>query len=92
MPGFIGRKLCPALVIVPGNMKKYAEVAEVIRSVFREVDPHFCPMSLDEAFLDITGLVEARQVDKSDLCMVANPTWWSGGGRGRAGGGRRNCD
>jgi nucleotidyltransferase/DNA polymerase involved in DNA repair len=49
-------------------MKKYAEVAEVIRAVFKEVDPNFCPMSLDEAFLDITGLVEARQVVKSYLC------------------------
>ena len=58
MPGFIAKKLCPELVIVPCNMAKYAAVAEVVRSVFREYDPDFCPMSLDEAYLDITSLVE----------------------------------
>ena len=35
--GFIAKKLCPELVIVPVNMKKYAEVSEVIREVFRSV-------------------------------------------------------
>ena len=54
MPGFIAKKLCPELVIVPGNMEKYAGVSEVVRGVFREYDPNFAPMSLDEAYLDIT--------------------------------------
>ena len=61
MPGFIAKKLCPELVIVPCNMAKYAAVAEVVRSVFREYDPDFCPMSLDEAYLDITPLVELEE-------------------------------
>ena len=55
MPGFIAKKLCPELVIVPSNMEKYAEVAEIIREVFKEYDPNFAPMSLDEAYLDITN-------------------------------------
>jgi len=55
MPGFIAKKLCPELVIVPTNMEKYAEVADVIRGVFKEYDPNFAPMSLDEAYLDITN-------------------------------------
>jgi len=55
MPGFIAKKLCPELVIVPGNMEKYAEVADVIRGVFKEYDPNFAPMSLDEAYLDISN-------------------------------------
>ena len=31
MPGFIAKKLCPQLVIVPPNMDKYAAVAEQVR-------------------------------------------------------------
>ena len=36
MPGFIGKKLCPQLVIVPGNMEKYSQVSQVVRAVFRD--------------------------------------------------------
>ena len=57
MPGFIAKKLCPNLVIVPSNMDKYAQVSEIVRGVFREYDPNFAPMSLDEAYLDITDIV-----------------------------------
>ena len=37
-----------------------------VREVFKEYDPDFCPMSLDEAYLDITGLVEAGNGDDVD--------------------------
>ena len=57
MPGFIAKKLCPNLVIVPSNMEKYAQVSEIVRGVFREYDPNFAPMSLDEAYLDITDII-----------------------------------
>ena len=51
MPGFIGKKLCPQLTIVPPNFEKYTAVSKVVRDVFREYDPEFCPVSLDEAYL-----------------------------------------
>jgi len=54
MPGFIGKKLCPELVIVPVNMQKYADESKLIREVFSEYDENFAPMSLDEAYIDIT--------------------------------------
>ena len=67
MPGFIAKKLCPDLVIVPGNMEKYAQVSEIVRGVFREYDPNFAPMSLDEAYLDITeALSQQSQNSESD--------------------------
>ena len=34
MPGFIAKKLCPQLVIVPPNMDKYAAVAEQVRFIY----------------------------------------------------------
>ncbi|MEQ2228786.1 hypothetical protein ILYODFUR_012351 [Ilyodon furcidens] len=61
MPGFIAKKLCPGLVIVPHNFDKYRAVSEEIREIFAEYDPNFQPMSLDEAYLDFTDHLEQRQ-------------------------------
>ena len=60
MPGFIGKKLCPTLKIVPPNFEKYKAVSSIIRQVFKEYDPGFCPMSLDEAYLDITEYLDTH--------------------------------
>ncbi|XP_029959921.1 DNA polymerase kappa [Salarias fasciatus] len=61
MPGFIAKKLCPNLVIVPVNFDKYRAVSNEIREIFADYDPHFQPLSLDEAYLDFTDHVEQRQ-------------------------------
>ncbi|XP_070599295.1 DNA polymerase kappa isoform X1 [Erythrolamprus reginae] len=57
MPGFIAKKLCPHLTIVPLNFKKYEEVREILA----EYDPQFMPMGLDEAYLNITEYLEERK-------------------------------
>ena len=67
MPGFIGKKLCPQLVIVPGNMEKYSQVSQVVRAVFREYDPNFAPMSLDEAYLDITDILAKKRAEDGEV-------------------------
>ncbi|XP_075694575.1 DNA polymerase kappa isoform X2 [Rhinoderma darwinii] len=56
MPGFIAKKLCPDLHIVPPNFDKY----RAVREIFSEYDPNFLPLSLDEAYLDITDHLEER--------------------------------
>ncbi|XP_039660232.1 DNA polymerase kappa [Perca fluviatilis] len=61
MPGFIAKKLCPNLVIVPTNFAKYRAVSGEVREIFAEYDPHFQPVSLDEAYLDFTDHLEQRQ-------------------------------
>uniref|UniRef100_A0A8C8D6Q3 DNA polymerase kappa n=1 Tax=Oncorhynchus tshawytscha TaxID=74940 RepID=A0A8C8D6Q3_ONCTS len=61
MPGFIAKKLCPNLVIVPTNFDKYRAVSAEVREVFADYDPHFLPMSLDEAYLDISDHLEQRR-------------------------------
>ena len=61
MPGFIGKKLCPDLCIIPTDFDKYKEIAAVIRKIFGEYDPNFLPMSLDEAYLDITEFLKDRR-------------------------------
>ncbi|CAG8494071.1 980_t:CDS:2 [Gigaspora margarita] len=63
MPGFIAKKLCPELIIVPCNFDKYRAVSKQIREIFSRYDPDYTPMSLDEAYLDITKYLETT--DKS---------------------------
>ena len=61
MPGFIGLTLCPDLVMVEPNFDKYTAVSQQIRQIFDAYDPNFCPMSLDEAYLDFTHHLEKRR-------------------------------
>lgn len=55
MPSMQAKKLCPDCLFVRPRMKRYAEVAKQVRAVFEEVTPLVESISLDEAFLDITG-------------------------------------
>lgn len=61
MPGFIAKKLCPNLIIMPTNFDKYRAVSAQVREIFSDYDPHFMPVSLDEAYLDITEHLEQRK-------------------------------
>ena len=55
MPGVHARRLCPDGIFVPPRMEHYAKVAAQIRLVFAEFTPLVEPLSLDEAFLDVTA-------------------------------------
>ncbi|XP_053200351.1 DNA polymerase kappa-like [Panonychus citri] len=54
MAGFICKKLCPDLVLVPPNMRKYGQVSGKIMSVLRRYDPDLFVMSCDEAYLNLS--------------------------------------
>ncbi|XP_062368930.1 DNA polymerase kappa isoform X2 [Cinclus cinclus] len=60
MPGFIAKRLCPHLTIVPLNFEKYGKVSKEVREILAEYDPNFLPMGLDEAYLNITEHLEER--------------------------------
>ncbi|NWQ97323.1 POLK polymerase, partial [Burhinus bistriatus] len=60
MPGFIAKKLCPHLTIVPLNFEKYGQVSKEVRKILAEYDPNFMPVGLDEAYLNITEHLEER--------------------------------
>jgi DNA polymerase-4 len=48
------KKLCPNLVLVPGRMEVYKQVSQQIRAIFERYTSLIEPLSLDEAFLDVT--------------------------------------
>ena len=54
MSGIIARKNCLQLIFVPPRFDRYKEVSKLIRSVFFEYTDLVEPLSLDEAYLDVT--------------------------------------
>ena len=55
MPMFQALKLCPEAVVIRPRMKVYAEVSKQIRAMMDELTPEVEPLSLDEAFMDLSG-------------------------------------
>lgn len=55
MPMFQALKLCPDAVVVRPRMEAYAEASRAVRALMDELTPQIEPLSLDEAFLDLTG-------------------------------------
>ena len=55
MPMFKALKLCPDAVVVRGNMDKYASEGRRIRNLMLDLTPMVEPLSIDEAFLDLSG-------------------------------------
>jgi DNA polymerase IV len=55
MPMFTALKLCPDAVVIQPNMAKYVSVSREIRTIMDTLTPMVEPLSIDEAFLDLTG-------------------------------------
>ena len=55
MPAAKAKRLCPAAVFLPPRIDYYAQVSRQIREIFGRFTPLVEPLSLDEAFLDVTG-------------------------------------
>ena len=55
MPSATARRLCPDAVFIRPNMKKYVAVSRQIRERMEALTPLVEPLSIDEAFLDLSG-------------------------------------
>ncbi len=55
MPMFKALKLCPDAVVVRPNMAKYAAAGKIVRDIMFQFTPLVQPVSIDEAFLDLSG-------------------------------------
>jgi DNA polymerase-4 len=84
MPMMRARRMCPAAVVLRPDFATYAEVSAGVMELFRTITPLVEPLSLDEAFLDVSGArrrlgtptqiatwIRARVVDEQDItCSV----------------------
>ena len=55
MPSAVARRLCPSAVFVDGRFHRYTEESKRLRSILESVTPLVEAISIDEAFLDVTG-------------------------------------
>ena len=73
MPMFKAKKLCPEATIIKPDMAKYKVVSRDIRALFDELTPLVEPLSLDEAFLDLSGTSALAGLSPADqLIRLAN--------------------
>nr|WP_216726519.1 DNA polymerase IV [Hymenobacter siberiensis] len=63
MPSATALRKCPELVFVPPRFAAYKEVSRQIRAIFAEYTPLIEPVSLDEAYLDVT--LNLKQMDSA---------------------------
>tara|TARA_R110001583_G_scaffold9433_10_gene44810 strand:- start:12788 stop:13879 length:1092 start_codon:yes stop_codon:yes gene_type:complete len=54
MPSYKAKQLCPELVIIPGRMQVYIDISKQIKEIYARYTDQVEPLSLDEAFLDVT--------------------------------------
>lgn len=57
MPMSQAVRLCPHAVVLPVRMSRYVEISKQIQAIFINYTPDVEPLSLDEAFLDVTGCI-----------------------------------
>lgn len=55
MPGFMARERCPQIIFLPVRFDLYRSVSQGIQAILREVTELVEPLSLDEAYLDVTA-------------------------------------
>jgi DNA polymerase-4 len=65
MPMFRAMALCPHAVVVPPNMSKYSQVGRQIRDLMQTLTPLVEPLSIDEAFLDLSGCEGVHGADSA---------------------------
>jgi DNA polymerase-4 len=58
MPMSQAIRLYPNASVLPVRMERYAEIAQQIHAIFQKFTPEIEPISLDEAFLDVTGCIQ----------------------------------
>lgn len=78
MPSVTARRKCPDLVFVKPRFEVYREVSHQIRDIFRSFTPLVEPLSLDEAYLDVTenlmGIPSATEVARQIKARIKEET------------------
>ncbi len=78
MPSVTARRRCPELIFCRARFEVYREVSEQIRAIFRRFTPLVEPLSLDEAYLDVTddpaGLGSATRIARAIRAAIREET------------------
>ncbi|MEM9985772.1 MAG: DNA polymerase IV, partial [Bacteroidota bacterium] len=78
MPSVTAARLCPELIFVKARFDRYREVSQLIRSIFFDYTDLVEPLSLDEAYLDVTenkkGYLSATQIAREIRARILNQT------------------
>ncbi|WP_279387748.1 DNA polymerase IV [Hymenobacter edaphi] len=78
MPSVTAQRLCPELIFVKPRFEVYKAVSRQIRAIFAEYTPLIEPLSLDEAYLDVTqnlpGLASATQIAREIRAKIWEQT------------------
>jgi DNA polymerase-4 len=81
------KRCCPQAVIVPGRGARYREISQRVFAIFEDATPLVEPLSIDEAFLDVTGSAQllgeppaiARRVKeriRDEICLAKLASDW----------------
>ena len=62
MPSVTAKRKCPDLIFVPPRLEVYKSVSRQIREIFAEYTPLIEPLSLDEAYLDVTENLKGMEI------------------------------
>ena len=74
MNGHRARELCPHLIFTKPRFDRYKEISETVRAIFLEYTPLVEPLSLDEAYLDVSDYASATMVAQEIRAKINQQT------------------
>ena len=74
MNGHRARELCPHLIFTKPRFDRYKEISETVRAIFLEYTPLVEPLSLDEAYLDVSDYPSATMVAQEIRAKINQQT------------------
>jgi len=75
MPSVQAQRLCPHAVFLAGDHDLYSEVSQRVMAVFRDITPLVEPLSLDEAFLDVSGTLRTHKSARRVAERIRSTIW-----------------